>query len=77
MTSIQREKFASFILRVGLAIVFLYAAVSSLLRPEDWIGYLPQFMREVASPHFLLGIFSVYEILLALWLSSPRRLLLR
>lgn len=72
MVSVKSEKFASFLLRTGLGLVFLYAAASSLIDPGSWIGFLPSFMRELASPEFLLTLFSIYEILLAVWLISGK-----
>lgn len=56
------------LLRFSLAFVFLYAAVESFLRPMDWIGYLPQFIRDIAPARPLLAVFSVYEIALAVWI---------
>jgi len=66
---LQRHgKFTSLFLRVGLATVFLYAAVSSFLAPNDWLGYLPGFLRAIIPATVLLSIFSVVEIILAAWL---------
>lgn len=72
MKSISVQPLTPLLLRLGLSIIFLYAAISSLHSPLDWVGYLPSFWR--GSPHAtsLLRIFSVYEILLALWLLSGR-----
>lgn len=61
---------AVLLLRVGLAIVFLYAAISSFISPEDWVGYMPEFLRDSAPVEVVLGIFSVLELGLAAWLLS-------
>lgn len=61
---------ASLLIRVGLAAVLLYASVSSYITPADWIGYLPRFLTEHVSGTLLLHVFSVYELLLAVWLLS-------
>jgi len=61
---------AALFLRVGLAIVFLYAAVSSFISPNEWIGYLPGFLRDILPVTVTLGIFSIIELLLAAWLLS-------
>lgn len=61
---------APLLLRLGLATVFLYAAVSSFLSPNDWIGYLPQFVKEALPAKSVLAVFSVVEIVLAAWLLS-------
>lgn len=62
------------LLRIGLAIVFLYAAISSFKNPQDWIGYLPHVLRDNFSAKTLLHIFSVYEAFLAIWLLSGKYL---
>lgn len=63
----------SFILRVGLAIVFLYAAISSFLVPESWVGFFPAWMRDMMPANYLLMLFSLYELALALWLLSGKK----
>jgi hypothetical protein len=66
----NNKKLASLLLRVGLASVLLYVAISSFLTPSDWVGYLPHFLTSRFSGHTLLFLFSVYELLLAVWLLS-------
>lgn len=63
------------ILRWGLAFVFFYAAVDSLLHPENWVGYLPGFFTGAFSPRLVLAAFSVYEIILAVMLFTGKKLL--
>lgn len=78
--SFDNKKAAVFLLRAGLAWVFLYAAISSFLHPFNWIGFLPSFARTIApslvSQFFVLDVFAIVELLLALWLLSGRRLML-
>ena len=62
------------LLRWGLAFTFFYAAVNSLLAPQNWIGYLPAFLIGHSYTYLLLTGFSVYEIILAAWLFSGREL---
>ncbi len=59
------------LLRLGLAFSFLYAGTSSLMSPNDWVGYLPAFIPQVHRLD-LLKLFSVYEIGLGLWLLTGR-----
>ncbi len=61
---------AHLLLRLGLAVVFLYAAVSSFISPNDWVGYLPQFVRDLLPAKTALAVFSAVEIVLAAWLLS-------
>ena len=63
----------SFFLRVGLAIVFLYAAVASFLDPTSWIGFIPEWLREIFPAQVFLVVYSIYEIFLALWLFSGKK----
>ena len=69
----KNERLISFFLRLGLAIVFLYAAIASFLDPLAWIGFFPAWMRDIFDAKMLLSVFSVYEIGLALWLLSGKR----
>lgn len=64
---------ADFLLRVGVAIVFLYAGVSSFLDPSSWVGFIPQFIRNIIPGAIFLPLFSVYEFALALWLISGKK----
>lgn len=57
-------------LRLGLATVFLYAAISSTLAPNEWVGYLPGLLTDRFPAATVLKVFSVYELLLAVWLLS-------
>lgn len=70
MTPFIKGSNVSLLLRVALAFVFLYAAVSSFMSPSDWIGYMPKFMRGIIPDGLLLGGFSVVEIILSIWLLS-------
>lgn len=62
------------ILRWGLAFTFFYAAIAGLLNPENWIGYLPPFASVLLPPRITLALFSVYEMILAVFLFAGRRL---
>jgi len=68
------KKIAHILLRIGLAGTLAYAAVSSFITPTSWIGYFPAFLVNFSSSFMsqevLLGIFSVVELLLAVWLLS-------
>lgn len=70
----KKLKLARLLLRIGLIAVFLYAAVSSFLSPSDWIGYLPHIATTVVPAAVLLKLFSIYELVLAVWLASGWRL---
>ncbi|HWZ66093.1 MAG TPA: DoxX family membrane protein [Patescibacteria group bacterium] len=66
------QKFASLFLRVGLSVVFAYAAIDSLIHPSDWIGYLPHLPINIIDSDKLLKAVSVYQLVLVLWLLSGK-----
>lgn len=57
------------LLRVGLAFAFLYAAISAFITPSSWLGFLPSFLRTTT----ILALFSIVEIIVALWLLSGKK----
>ena len=69
----KKISLAVFLLRVGVAIVFLYAGVSSFLNPSSWIGFIPQFIRNIVPEAIFLPLFSAYEFAIALWLISGKK----
>lgn len=71
---ITGSKGAQLLLRIALAFGFLYAAAGSFLSPSEWIGFFPEWMFSLAPAEFLLPAFSLFEILLALWLLSGWRI---
>ena len=65
----NKEKQISLILRIGLAFAFLYPAIAAFLEPVAWIGYFPQFMKEIIpNEALLLNLFGLTEVVIALWL---------
>ena len=69
---INRNNLTPVLLRVGLATVFLYAAISSFISPNDWVGYLPKIARDVVPAGILLSLFSTYQLVLVAWLLSGK-----
>ena len=62
----NKERMVSFLLRVGLASVFLYAALASFMDPETWATFLPKMLRDTFPDQILMFLFafSIYELLL-------------
>lgn len=58
----------SWLLRLGLAFSFAYAAISGFLMPDAWIGFLPQWAGAILPAGTLLQIFGVYELFLTVFL---------
>lgn len=61
---------AGIVLRLGLAFVFAYAGIAMLLEPENWIGYVPLFVKNIlgAQTELFLYLHAAFEIVLAVWL---------
>lgn len=61
-------------LRIGLASVFIYAALSAFKTPDAWISYIPEFTSKFVSPKFALDAMSVAQLVLAAVLISGKYL---
>jgi uncharacterized membrane protein YphA (DoxX/SURF4 family) len=66
----SQTNLAAWMLRLGLAFVFLYAGFSTLQHPLDWVGYLPTFLTKMLTAVTLIKFIAIYELLLAGWLVS-------
>ena len=62
-----------FFLRIGLAFVFIFAAVSAFLNPQAWIGYVPSFVSNFVTRAFFLFFHDVINLALGLWLLSGKK----
>lgn len=62
------------LLRVAIAFVFLYAAIAAFIDPSSWIGFVPEWMRSLIPENLFLLTFNSYQIILALWLLSGKRI---
>ena len=67
---INYPQLPSLLIRIGLAIIFTYAAAASFVSPREWIGFLPPFLTSILPAELLLQTFSIIELLLAAWLLS-------
>jgi len=65
---------ATTILRWGLAFVFFYAAVASMIDPAAWSIYSPSILRGFMSDRIFFVIFGVYQLFLAGWLFVGKRI---
>jgi uncharacterized membrane protein YphA (DoxX/SURF4 family) len=68
----QNIKAVSLLLRAGLAIVFLYAAISAIRTPEAWISYVPSFTTRFVSAKTSLDGISTVQIILSIVLLSGK-----
>ena len=63
---------ASLTLRIGLAFVFAYAALSALHQPAAWLGFVPAFSTKFLAAKTTLDLVSVIQLALVVWLLSGR-----
>ena len=54
-------RLVSLLLRVGLAVVFLYAAVASWFDPNSWLGFFPEFLTAVIPARVLITGFAGFQ----------------
>lgn len=69
----HNHKAVLILLRLSISSVFLYAAIASILAPYNWIGYLPQALKNIFPAQPLLLVFSFYELALSLWILSGKK----
>ncbi len=67
-------KQVSLLLRIGLAIVFAYAAISAFRQPEAWLSFVPTFTTKFIAAKVSLDVISIIQLVLALVLLSGKYL---
>lgn len=62
------------LLRIGVALSFLYPPINAWFDPYSWIGYFPSFVTDMIAPHGILVLhaFGIVEIVIALWILFGR-----
>lgn len=61
------------LLRIGVAVAFLYPPISALHDPYAWVGYFPAFLTNLpVDPVTLLHIFGVFEVIIGVWILIGR-----
>ncbi len=70
------SKTTSLLLRVGVAIAFIYPPISALIEPLAWVGYFPSFISALPiDSTTLLHIFGAFEVIIGLWILSGKKIL--
>ncbi len=69
------RKHVELLLKLGLAFAFLYPPVAAYFDPNSWIGFFPDFLRNLfeGNDQLLLHTFGIVEIILALWVLFGKR----
>ncbi len=63
----------NFFLRIGLAFVFIFAAISAFANPQAWIGYVPTFLGSSVTRGYFLVLHDVINMALGVWLLSGKK----
>ena len=68
------SKASNVLLRIALAFAFLYPAYGFWAKPNDWVGYIPAFVREfgLSQNALLYGLMAIH-LIIALWILSGWR----
>jgi hypothetical protein len=66
---------SQFLLRTALSFAFLYPAYGFWANPNDWVGYIPAFGKNLGLSEgtLLIGL-AVVHIIIALWILSGWRI---
>jgi|SRR3989344_5255764 len=62
MAGYSFEKITAIILRIGIGLTLIYASMNAIMAPQDWIGYVPQWVGVVISREWFLTVHSVAEL---------------
>lgn len=70
MTNSNQKNYAPVVLRISLALVFLYFGISQAIAPDNWTGYLPSFMTNtIITPTNIVVMNGIMEIVLGIFLA--------
>jgi hypothetical protein len=72
----NHERAMSFVLRIGVAFVFVYPSIAAVQDPASWIGYFPMFLRNMIPMVPLSLSFAAFELILAVWIISGKKIFL-
>ena len=73
--NITRERVIEILLRIGVAIAFIYPAVEAFFYPNSWVGFFPPWIRDLpVSTEILLHLFGASEIVIAGWILVGKRI---
>ncbi len=61
---IMDKKKIEYALRLGLAFAFIYPAISAFIEPNNWIGFIPIFIRNLVSAEIFLMVYSIAELII-------------
>jgi len=66
----SKDQWPQLLLRIGIAVVFAYAAIDGFIHPAEWVGFLPPMILDHFDGETVLHVFAVIELALVAWLLS-------
>lgn len=69
----QTGRTVDILLRLGVALAFLYPALNAVFDPYAWVGYFPAFVRDLGPEMLILHVFGLVEVVIALWILSGQK----
>lgn len=65
---------SSLLLRMAVALAFLYPPIDAFFHPDSWVGFFPVLMRDYVPGTVLLPLWGIVEIIIALWILSGKKI---
>lgn len=66
-----------FLLRLAIALAFLYPAYAIHASPESWLSYIPSFVDNFRIPQaVLVSLFTAVHIIIGVWILSGKKIFL-
>lgn len=65
---IELQKYGPVVLRISISLVFLWFSISQFMAPDEWIGYLPDFLASTSQPLFFIYANATVELVLGILL---------
>ena len=59
------QKFAPYLLRVGVASAFFYPPIAAYFNPDGWIWFVPDFVEIFVPKELFLNLFGIVELAIA------------
>lgn len=75
LKTFNQNKYVELLLRMGIAVAFIYPAVEAFFYPDSWIGFFPSWMLDLPiSDTLLLHIFGASEVIIAFWILLGKKI---
>lgn len=73
LAKIDKQKTPPLYLRIGIALTLIYAAIAAFITPDNWIGFIPDFISNIIPATTFLFTYSLFELGLGVWVLSGKK----